>query len=477
MTSAILALALANLLALALGCGLLPILRLARTRRELLVRLPLAYAVGLAATGILAADLAVVDVPVGRIALPLLAAASLALGLPGLPAGEPWRPRRPRPAELPTLIVLAAAAAFAVPAARLAAVEPLLEPGGWEIWGTRARALFLFGHPGGPVFTDPVYAGLQRPLLLPGLEAVGFRFMGEFDGTLVHLQLIALAVAFAGGAWTLLHRWASPLVLAASLLAIVTAPAFFDRLLSGSADIPLAMFVALGVASLAAWARSGEVGFLTAAALFLGAAALTDNAGEWLAVAALVAAGLATRPAAWRPLAAAGTAVLTIDLPWGIWLWRAHVGRQPGTTPAAGGLWHELWRAPGWGYLLPLALLGLAGALLQRRVRLALFASGWVALSFAGLVALRNSLPSSAGEIAGSLLLGSVLLAPVLLRTGPDRAPVAAPARSLDPLAWAFSLALRCWRSIPHPRLRRPRAARRPRAGCPGSALAGSCCS
>ena len=69
MTSEILAIIGANVLMPVLGAGLLPLLRLARTRRELLRRPPLAYAVGLAATGILSADLALVDIPVGWIAL------------------------------------------------------------------------------------------------------------------------------------------------------------------------------------------------------------------------------------------------------------------------------------------------------------------------------------------------------------------------------------------------------------------------
>ena len=63
--------------------------------------------------------------------------------------------------------MLAIVAAFAVPAARLSAVKPLLESDGWQIWGTRARALYDFGHPAAPVFTDPVYPALQHPLLLP----------------------------------------------------------------------------------------------------------------------------------------------------------------------------------------------------------------------------------------------------------------------------------------------------------------------
>src|SRR5581483_7862592 len=86
-TGKILALAGVNVLMLVLGCGLLPVLRLAATRRELLARLPLAYAVGLAATGILAADLAVVDVPVGWIVLGIAAAVAVAVGLRRLRGG------------------------------------------------------------------------------------------------------------------------------------------------------------------------------------------------------------------------------------------------------------------------------------------------------------------------------------------------------------------------------------------------------
>ncbi len=53
LTVKVIELLIANLLMLVLGCGLLPFLHLARTRRELVTRAPLGYAVGLAATGIL----------------------------------------------------------------------------------------------------------------------------------------------------------------------------------------------------------------------------------------------------------------------------------------------------------------------------------------------------------------------------------------------------------------------------------------
>ena len=258
MTTRVLELLLANVLMLVLGCGLLPFLRLARTRRELLTRAPLGYAVGLAATGILGADLAVAYVPLGRVLLPVLAAVSLFLGLRRVP-GE-GRPRRQSISGLPALAVLAATLFVAVPMARLLAVKPLAERDGWEIWAARARALYEFGHPAAPVFTDPIYPALQHPLLLPGLEAIDFRFMGAFDGTLVHLQLFGLAVGFVGGAWTLLRGTTRPILLAATLLALIATPTFVNQLQTNYADIPLAMFIALGVAALASWLRTGRRG-------------------------------------------------------------------------------------------------------------------------------------------------------------------------------------------------------------------------
>ena len=129
--------------------------------------------------------------------------------------------------------------------------------------------------------------------------------MGGFDGTLVHLQLLGLAIAFVGGAWVLLREHAPPLLLAATLLAVLTAPAFFGQLQTNFADVPLAMLIALGVAALAAWLRSGAPGLLPAATLFLGAGALTKNEGELFALAAFLAAlARGAARAQRRPLAA-----------------------------------------------------------------------------------------------------------------------------------------------------------------------------
>jgi hypothetical protein len=424
----VIVLLLANLLMLALGAGLLPLLGAARSRPDLLVRLPLAYPAGIAATGIVSAHLALARLAVGRIGLPLLAAVVLVAGLRRLPGG-PW-PVRPR-FEV-SYLVLVFAVVLCLRAARLFAVKPLLEFDGWAIWATRARALYDYGHPISPVFTDPTYPALQYPLLLPSLEAVDFRFLGHFDGTLVHLQLAGLALAFVGGAWTLLRRRVQPLLLAAVLLAIVAAPTFFNQLQTNYADIPLAMFVALGVAAL-------TTEQFPLAALFLGAAALTKNEGELFALAALVAAAAVTPRRQLRPLGWCAVAVVAIDLPWRIWVQAHHVRsrdyalsnlvdptylwRTRGRVgPAASELWTQLWRLDSFSLVVVLAVAGLAVGLLLQRSRAAVFAVTWLVLSFGGLLLIywisRNPLTShlynTSDRTIDSLVFGAALLVPVL---------------------------------------------------------------
>jgi hypothetical protein len=441
-TLRVLALVGANLLILGLGTGLLPLLRLAGTRRDLLVKLPLGYAIGLAATGVIASELALVHVPVGWLALALLAAGSLVLGLRRVECGS-LRPRRPRIGELPALVVLAVAAAFLVSAARLFAVKPLWETDGWLIWALRARALYDYGHPVSPIFTSPVYDGTSYPLWLPSLEALDFRAMRTFDGTLVHLQLLGIAIGFVGGAWVLLREHAPKLLLASALAAILAAPSFFNQLQTNFADVPLAMLLALGVAALAVWIRRGGPGLLEAAALFLAAAVLTKAEGELFVLSAFVVAAVVVGRERLRPLGLAALAVLAVDLPWRIWLAAHHVhsyfsftrllsysylsGHTWRLSPTLSELDRQLRSTASWSYLAVLVVVGLCGAVLLRELRLAAFAAGWLLLSFAGLVAVywisplpvTDHLSNSADRTIDSLVIGATLLVPVLLGPGP----------------------------------------------------------
>jgi hypothetical protein len=437
MTGNILLLCLANALMLAVGIGLLPVLGLAQSRRDVLARLPLAYAVGLAATGIVAANLALVDVAVGRVGLPLLAAGSLALGLPRLERGRPrpgWRRWQ--------LVLLLPTAVYLANAARLFAVKPLLENDSWALWGTRARALYEFGHPVAPVFTEGWYPALQYPLFLPALEAIDFRFFGAVDGTTIHLQELGLAAAFVAAAWTLLLRHSESVVLAAALLAIVTAPMFFRQLQANHADIPVAMLLALGVAALAAWLRSGERGLLPAATLFLAAGALTKNEGELFVVAAFVAAFAVARRVQRRPLAYALGATVACVAPWHVWLLAHDV---TATTFNLSHLLHPDYLTSHWfrvvsaqhqlfahiqlasntSRLSLVAGVGFACALALGSFRLTAFGAAWLVLSFGVLLCvywassqpLYPDLNFSADRTIDTLLVGGVLLVPVLIGT------------------------------------------------------------
>jgi hypothetical protein len=429
----------ANFLMLMFGCGLLPLLRLARTRRELVTRAPLGFAVGLAATGILAAELAVVGVPIGRVMLVVVSAAVLAVALFRLPTGD-WRPRRPELRRLPAFAVLLLTLAILVPAARLFAVKPLLEFDGWAIWATRAKALYEYGHPVSPVFTDALYPALQHPLLLPALEALDARFMGTFDGTALHVQLFAFAIAFLGGAWTLLRGSTRPLLLSGTLLAIVCAPTFFNQLQTNYADVPLAIFVALGVAALATWLRTGEEGLLPAAALFLAAAVLTKNEGEAFVLMAFVAALAVARRSQVKPLLIAAGAVAAADLPWRIWLQvnDVHIAEyslanlfdpvylsehSDRVGPVVHELVRQIWRVTSWSHVVELTVFALVSALVLGRFRPALFAISWLLLSFAALVdiywistnPLTSHLANSSDRTIVSLVIAGGLLVPVLL--------------------------------------------------------------
>src|SRR5262249_30985148 len=153
-----------------------------------------------------------------------------------------------------------------------------------------------------PIFTSPLYPGISYPLWLPALEAVDFRAMGAFDGTLVHLQLLGLAIGFVGGGWVLLREHAPRLLLASVFAAILTAPSFFNQLQTTFGDVPLAMLLALGLGALAAWLRTSEPGLLAGAALFLGASTLTKGEGELFVLSAFLVAAVVARRVQLRPL-------------------------------------------------------------------------------------------------------------------------------------------------------------------------------
>jgi hypothetical protein len=436
----VIGLLLANALFFAIGAGLLPLLRIARDRASLVERLPLAYPVGVAATGIVAAHLALIDVPLGLVELVVLAALVLFFGLRrvrGASASNRLSLAEPLGSRLVGGGALAVALVLLAHAWATYEIRPLLEWDGWAIWGTRSRALYEFGGATGPVFTSDVYLPLQHPLLLPSLDAIDFRAMGTYDPTLVHVQLALLAFGFLLGFVSLLRDRVPIALVGASALAVLSAEPVLKQLSTGLADVPLAFFVALGLLGAGRWLASGERWALVAGTLFLGAAALTKSEGLFFALAALVALA----PFAWgrrRELGLAAAAVVAIVLPWRLFVslrdlplveYRFRDAVSPGylsdhadrVGPAVRGLGSELLSGD-WGLLVPLFLAAVVAAALARHYALAGFAVLWAALAFGGLVLVYwiSTIPVdlalvwSGDRTIVTVVVGAAALAPLL---------------------------------------------------------------
>jgi hypothetical protein len=427
-------LVLLQLLFFALGAGALPVLGIARDRAQLLVRLPLAYIVGIALGGIVAAHLALVDAGVGAAELIVLTVLVWLFA---------WRRlRAPGPASVRPATGVLGAVALVLALVLLAHVmsmletRPLYEWDGWAIWATKARALFDFGGAYGPVFTT--YPPVQHPLFLPALEAIDFHALGRFDGTLLHVQLGFLGFAFAAALWTLLRERVPALLAGLTVLAIVSSTAFVKQLSTNYADVPLALFVALGAVCLARWLAEGDATLLPAAALFLGTATLTKPEGLLFAAAALLAALAVGGRARLRGTALTAVAVGLVLLPWRVFVAVNHLKNPEyslGNAVNPGYLWDHADRlgpalrsvaghafSLDWGLLAPFALAAIAAAFLSGRGRLAVFASVWALLSFAGIVLVfwisvvpvELTLRWAAYRTVGALVIGAAALAPLL---------------------------------------------------------------
>lgn len=423
-----------QLLFLALGAALLPVLGIARDRAQLVACLPLAYLVGVAGAGIVAAHLALIGAGVGVPELVVLTALLWLVAWRRL-RGKQLAQSHKLSAGLGGLVLLVALVLLAH-VTHMLETRPLYEWDGWAIWATKARALYEFGGAYTPVFTT--YPPVQHPLVFPALEAIDFHALGRFDGTLVHVQTGLLAFGFAAALWTVLRERVPSVLAGLTVLGLVSSTAFVQQLSTNYADVPLAMFVALGVVCLARWLAEGDSTLLPAAALFLGAAMLVKPEGLLFTVAAFVAALAAGGGARLRGTILAGVAAALILLPWRIFVAVHHLKNpeysfrdalDPGyLADRSERLGPTLRSVAGhafsldWGLLLPLAVVALLAAVLTRRRRLAVFAALWGLLSFCGIVLVfwisvvpvELTLRWAAYRTVASLVLGASSLAPLL---------------------------------------------------------------
>jgi hypothetical protein len=428
----------ANALMFVVGLGLLPLIGAARSWRELGTRSTLAYVAGIGVIGILSAHLALVRVSVGWPALGTMAGLSVVAGTLRLRGTE--RIRWERQAWI-SIAGLVASLLILVEYGRAFAVATLDRYDAWAIWTLKGHALYAFGWADPNVFANDSYrsAHLEYPLFLPSLEAVDFRVMHAYDTQLVHIQflllLVAALIALAGTFRGLVPGG----LLWLSLIAMVLAPALFDQLLSAYADVPLALFLAVGLASTARWVLTNERWALAFGALCFGACVLLKNEGTLFVMAALIGLAL-TVPKRWRSLALVAVCELVVVLlPWHVF---TAVHRLKGSdfrltdsfdvgristrlgigAKAFGTLGEQMIDPRQWGLLFFLFLIALIVAFHVELRSLALYGVVFVGISWAGLswiyvishLPLAHYLDVTKTRVVASIVLGGAALMPFL---------------------------------------------------------------
>jgi len=432
-----LGLALVNALFLAAGLGVTAAAGWWRGR-GVLGSLGVSYLAGVALYGVVAQLLYVVGVAMTRlevIALCLVLAAGTAL--------QRAAPER----RLPRFGLAggAVAAVLAVLAVDLW-FQPLWAYDAWTFWTPKAHALAALGGLDATWFAQPELVSRDYPLLLPAVEAAGFRFTG-YETSLLDLQswlfVCALLLAFAEVVVPRTRRWATALP-----VLLVLAPSLADQLASAEADLPLAAFVACAATTGYLWWQERDRSALLLFGVFCAGAAATKAEGiPFVVVVTAVFAAAALRRSAGAALAAAaaGAVALAVGvLPWRLWVDRHHIpqqaslgrvtdtallSRQAGRVPiAARYLLERLFDPRAWLLLVPLlACLTILAWLRQRRETAVVAASVALFCVLAMLLAYWTSqfeihyhLATSARRVIDAPIFAWAFLLPLAFPRGPD---------------------------------------------------------
>jgi hypothetical protein len=356
---------------------------------------------------------------------PTVAVIALALSLGGLAVAlragrrpqlnaRSWRPSL-RDWGLDRWVVaatLVALAAYAVIGYLAAQVHVLDGWDSWSIWSRRGVMLLQSSSMPTAFFTSPDYTFMHPdyPLLLSLFDSTWFRAVGGPNAQSLHGQFWILFIAALWAAGYLASRVARPVFWAPVLALLAVTPAVNTQLLSLYADIPMALFLALGALAVGLWLHEQRHAYLALGTLLLAGAASTKNEG--LSAAAIVLVGclvvsvVAPRGARWRSALAPALALggfLVAVAPWRLWLAAHHVtgdmpigkGLSPGyladrterVWPSVNAIGLQLRDQAGWNYILPLGIALVAVCLVTGAGRrIAAFYAGIGLATFASIV-------------------------------------------------------------------------------------------
>lgn len=447
-----------NGLFLVVGLAILFAIRGWRTWLDFFGHLGVAYVMGLGSVGVLATLVLVVGGGLGLVTIlalccvPVLACVEL-----GIWRKRPLPPRRgplPRipPSGLPALGAVVVTGMLLVEFWRLGRVEPMTGWDAWAFWLPKAKTIYFFGGIDNTLFTS--FAGGSYPLLVPALDAMGFRFMGgTTETTALSFQYWLFFVGFLGAAAALLRPLARAWLVWLFVGLATMIPEIDDRLYMGLADWPLDMFWVLAALFVVRWLWAGEWWLLVGYGVTLAAAIATKREGQLLAACLVGGVLLATvRRWRWTWLPVIGVAALAyaVNVPWRIWWTSRHLESD---TPAVGlggivsngeRIWPSLhlvltlqFDSRFWLWLLPLALAAAAlcltvtgiaresAALYLLTTLFSLLGFTWILVSQPGLQLTTHGSDTPIPRAVGAVVLLATMFSPLLieplLRGGPSR--------------------------------------------------------
>jgi hypothetical protein len=370
------------------GLAVLWGLGLVERGRSVPAALGLAYLVGVAVVCVVLIALLTVGVPFTLGTFVAVVVACVAVGVAaGLRrGGRPPAERRSRRISLRDVspdgwivagfaVALAAYALWGVVATREIPIEKW---DAWTIWSRKGEMLAASSTLVEGFFAGPAYAFMHQdyPLLFPIWEAVHFRAAGAIDTQAIHGHMWLLLVAFAWAAAYLVREVAKPVVWAPILLAVAAAHGAWWPVTTAYADVPVAIFGAIGALATGLWVARGRPGDLAVGTIALAGAASLKNEGLMVAAAVLIAAGAVTvvsRRGALRAWALAALGFVLAVLPWRVWMAAHDVegdlpiskGLDPGylidrsdrVRPSISSINEQLSNQGEWVYLVPLAVL------------------------------------------------------------------------------------------------------------------------
>ena len=391
----------------ACGFGVLALFGVGGSWAQLGRRAGLAPLAGMTWSGIAGATLATAGTRLSLVGLVVVTVGTCAAGVSRMRARQaPPAPPRAKATRAERLVVIAFLTGIAVVATLVVAAvhdKPLLDYDGWAMWGMKAKAIAVLGSADPAVFAGDAYERLhlEYPLLIPTLHALPLQALDSYSSNTINLNCVAIAAAGLLAIWGTYRDRVRPTLLCGFLAATLAMPELLWQVGTGYADVPLAMFVAAGVAAAARWLVDREGMWLGLATLFLTAATLTKNEGLLFAACVYVALFLAARGRR-RALALSASAVAVAYAPWQLYttlhglkrpdfdLWSSFdvpwVAERLDRAPiAARTLLEHALEPREYGLVVLLMLAATALGLVVGHRALAVFAGGFALLSFAGL--------------------------------------------------------------------------------------------